>query len=106
MYHLVLQLETALGKISDDLFATRRELAWMASDNKQQQKQACALQLITSGWPQRMGPEGRQFQIAWMLQQVPRTRTFREIRGNITDHTAEEDGRWFNVFSVDPVTIP
>ena len=106
MYHLVLQLETALGKISDDLFATRRELAWMASDNRQQQKQACAIQLITSGWPQGMGPDGRKFQICWMLPQVPKIRNFLADRGNIHDHTAEEDGRWYNVFSVGPVTIP
>ena len=53
-----------------------------------------------------MGPEGRQFQLSWMLQQVPKIRNFLEIRGNIDDHTAEENGRWFNVFSVDPVTTP
>ena len=106
MYHLVLQLETALGKVGDELFVTRQELMWMAADNRQQQKQACALQIITSGWPQGMSPQAREFQLSWMLQQVPKIRNFLEIRGNIDDHTAEQTARWFNVFSVDPVTIP
>ena len=106
LYHLVLQVETALGKLGDDLFATRQELAWMASENRLQQKQHCALQIITSGWPQGMGPKGREFMLSWMLQQVPKVKHFLEERGNIDNLTSDHTARWFNVFSADPVTIP
>ena len=84
MYHMVLQLETALGKLSDDFFATCQEVAWMASDNRQA-KQHCALQLITSGWPQGMGPQGREYMLTWMLQQVPEIKTFLEDRQHIDE---------------------
>ena len=106
MYHLVLQLETALGKLSDDLFSTRQELAWMAADNRQSQKQHCALQIITSGWPQGMGPQAREYMITWMLQQVPSIKTFLEGRGHVDELTEDQGARWMNVFSTDPVTIP
>ncbi|CAE7158910.1 unnamed protein product [Symbiodinium pilosum] len=106
MYHLVLQVETALGKLSDELFHTRQELAWMASDNRLQQKQHCALQIISSGWPQGMGPDGRAFMIGWMLQQVRKIRSFLEDRGHIDELSEDHTARWMNVFSVEPVTIP
>ena len=105
-YHLVLQLETALVKVGDDLFKAKQEFEWMAAENKASQKHSCALQIITSGWPQGMAPPNRLFQITWMLQQVPKVRTFSETRGFITDHTATEGNRWLNALSVKPVTVP
>ena len=105
-YHLVLQLETALAKIGDDLFKCKQEFEWMAADNRQQQKHSCALQTITSGWPQGLAPPQRLFMICWMLQQVPKVRTFLETRGFISDHTASEGPRWLNALSVEPVTVP
>ena len=105
-YHLVLQLETALAKIGDDLFKCKQEFEWMAADNRQQQKHSCALQIITSGWPQGLAPPQRLFMICWMLQQVPKVRTFLETRGFICDHTASEGPRWLNALSVEPVTVP
>ena len=105
-YHLVLQLETALAKVGDDLFKTKQEFEWMAAENRASQKHSCALQIITSGWPQGMAPPNRLFQLTWMLQQVPKVRTFLETRGFITDHTASEGNRWLNALSVEPVTVP
>ena len=55
-YHLVLQLETALAKVGDDLFKAKQEFEWMAAENRASQKHSCALQIITSGWPQGMAP--------------------------------------------------
>ena len=105
-YHLVLQLETALAKIGDDLFKCKQEFEWMAADNRQQQKHSCVLQIITSGWPQGLAPPQRLFMICWMLQQVPKVRTFLETRGFISDHIASEGPRWLNALSVEPVTVP
>ena len=105
-HHLVLQLETALAKVGDDLFKAKQEFEWMAAENRASQKHSCALQIITSGWPQGMAPPNRLFQITWMLQQVPKVRTFLETRGFITDHTASEGNRWLNALSVEPVTVP
>ncbi|CAE7261907.1 ppsA [Symbiodinium pilosum] len=81
------------------------ELAWMAADNRQSQKH-CALQIITSGWPQGMGPQAREYMLTWMLQQVPAIKTFLEGRGHLDTLTEDQAARWMNVLSVDPVTIP
>ena len=34
LYHMVLQLESALTKVHDDVFKTKEELAWMAGENR------------------------------------------------------------------------
>ena len=106
MYHLVLQLETALSKIGDDVFKSRQELAWMAADNRLQQKYASALQIITSGWPTGMTPPHRHFMIGWMLQQVPKIKVFLQGRNYVNEANEEETEPYMNVFSSDPVTVP
>ena len=56
LYHLVLQLESALTKIHNDVFKAKEELSWMASENRQLQKHAAGTQLVTSGWPNGLSP--------------------------------------------------
>ena len=101
LYHLVLQLESALTKIHNDVFKAKEELSWMASENRQLQKHAAGTQLVTSGWPNGLSPTQREYMLGWMLQQVPKIRTFLEGRGYLS-----EPHRWFNVFAVEPVTVP
>ena len=54
---MIAQLEHALKKIGDQVFHTQQELHFMASDNRQQQKNAAGLMLVTTGWPQGLKPE-------------------------------------------------
>ena len=68
---MIAQLEHALKKIGDQVFHTQQELHFMASDNRQQQKNAAGLMLVTTGWPQGLKPEQRIFMIGWFLQNTP-----------------------------------
>ena len=52
-YNLVVQLEQSLKGVEDEVLQTKQELQWMAQDNRQQQKQVCGLQVLSSGWPQQ-----------------------------------------------------
>ncbi|OLQ07056.1 hypothetical protein AK812_SmicGene9603 [Symbiodinium microadriaticum] len=84
----------------------KRELNWMASDNRQQQKNQSALQVLLSGFPAGLSPAQRQYMIGWMLKQVPEIQNFLKNRGYVDDHTAEQVGRYFNVLLSEPVTVP
>ena len=105
-YNLVLQLESALKTIDDKVFVAKRELEWMASENRQAQKHHSGLQIITSGWPNYMKPEQRHYMLNWMFSTTPKIRTFVEARGFTLDGTANELGKFMNVLQQDPVTIP
>ncbi|CAE6971439.1 warA [Symbiodinium sp. CCMP2456] len=96
LYNLVLQVETALRTVDDRVFQVKRELSWMASDNRQQQKNQSALQVLLSGFPAGLSPAQRQYMIGWMLMQVPEIKNFLVARGYVNDHTAAEYGRYFN----------
>ena len=61
LYGAVVQLETAMGKMSDRLFTTQAELRFMASDNRQQQKAESGLKILLTGWPVTMPPQGRAY---------------------------------------------
>ena len=39
----------------------------MASDNRQQQKYACGVQLLTTGWPNALPPADREYMVGWLL---------------------------------------
>eukprot|EP00439_Symbiodinium_sp_Y106_P008828 s6534_g1.t1 len=49
MMMMIAQLEQALKKVGDKVFHTQQELHFMASDNRQQQKNAAGLMLVTTG---------------------------------------------------------
>ena len=106
LYNMVLQVETALRTVDDRVFQVKRELNWMASDNRQQQKNQSALQVLLSGFPAGLSPAQRQYMIGWMLKQVPEIQNFLKNRGYVDDQTAEEVGRYFNVLLSEPVTVP
>ena len=106
LYNMVLQLENALRNVDDRLFQAKRELEWMAKDNRNQQRIACGLQVLLSGFPTGIAPNQRGYMTGWMLKQVDGIRTFCKDRGYVTAETEEELGRYFNALTADPVTIP
>ena len=106
---MIAQLEHALKKIGDQVFHTQQELHFMASDNRQQQKNAAGLMLVTTGWPQGLKPEQRIFMIGWFLQNTPEVVQWMTNRGLLdasADHTSLPSQFWFNVLQQDPVTVP
>ena len=103
---LIFQLEGALKRVDDNVFQTRKELQWLAADNRQSQRHQCGLQVLTTGWPEALAPPDREYMISWMLSQVPKIRTFLESRGLINDHNAAEIKRFLNVLQCEPTTIP
>ena len=105
-FSLVAQLEAGLRTLNNNIFSVRKELSWMAADNRQAQKHACGVQLLTTGWPQGMRPKDREYMLGWMIMQVPKIVEFLKERGNITDHNAHEVKIYLNIFSTDPVTVP
>ena len=106
---MIAQLEQALKKVGDQVFHTQQELHFMASDNRQQQKNAAGLMLVTTGWPQGMKPDQRVFMLGWFLQNTPEVVQWLVNRGLLdasADHTALPAQFWFNVLQQDPVTVP
>ena len=78
----------------------------MAKDNRSQQRIACGLQVLLSGFSTGVAPNQRGYMIGWMLKQVDGIRTFCKDRGYVTAEIEEELGRCFNALTADPVTIP
>ncbi|CAE7787538.1 unnamed protein product [Symbiodinium sp. CCMP2592] len=105
-YSLVCQLEAGLKAVDDRCFQVKKEVAWMASENRLLQKHACGLQLLTTGWPNALKPAERVYMISWMVSQVPTLVTFLKMRGYVSDHNASELERHMNVFAQDPTTVP
>ena len=97
-YSLICQLEAGLKAVDDRCFQVKKEVAWMASENRQLQKHACGLQLLATGWPNALKPEERVYMLSWMVSQVPSLVTFLKQRGYVTDHNASELERHMNVF--------
>ena len=115
MMGMVAQLETALKRVNDSVFACHQELNFMVSENRASQRHAAGLMLITTGWPQGLRPEARTYMLGllgWMLAQVPEVVTYLSNRGLLAsnlDHTAQEalpSAFWYNALQADPVTVP
>ena len=109
LYGAVVQLETAMGKMSDRLFTTQAELRFMAGDNRQQQKAESGLKILLTGWPVTMLPQGRAYMIGWMLSQVPEIRQFMMNRALLppdADQTAYAPEFWYHVLAIEPTTVP
>ena len=105
-YALVTQLEAGLKNINDQVFHVRKEVAWMAADNRLAQKYACGTQLLTVGWPTGMAPKDRNYMIGWLLSQTQPVVEFLRIRGNVSDHNAQEMPRYLNALTMEPTTVP
>ena len=106
MYALVVQLETGLKTLNNSIFQVRHELSWMSADSRLSQKHACGVQLLTTGWPQGLGPVDREYLIGWILMNTPKVHTFCHERGYVTDFNQHEVKRYLAALSTDPVTVP
>ena len=105
-YSLAAQLEVGLKNLHNEVFQVRKELSWMTAENRLQQKHTVGVQLLTTGWPQGMGPADREYMVAWMLMTTPKAATFCQERGHVNDHNAHEVKRYLNCLSCEPVTVP
>ena len=56
-------VETALKTVHDTVSEMDKELIWMSSENRAQQRHQCGLPLLTSVWPPGLNPEGRQYML-------------------------------------------
>ena len=110
---MVAQLESAIKTVHDHTFSCQKELQFMVADNRAAQKHAAGLQLVTTGWPNGLTPQQREYMLGWMLGNTPEIVTYLQARGLLAqnyDHTALSPNGyasfWFNVLSTDPVTCP
>ena len=70
LYNLVNQIEVTLLGFDDRLLRQHRELQWMASDNRAEQRRSTALTVLLTGFPPKATPQERGFMVNWMLEQV------------------------------------
>ena len=105
-YTLVFQLEAGLRSVDSRVFAVRRELGWMAAENRQAQKYECGVQLLTTGWPNALAPAHQEYMICWLLSQTPKVTHFLKFRGFLTDQNAHELTRYLNALKHEPTTVP
>ena len=105
-YSLVCQIEQGLKQVNEGVFHVRRELTWMASENRTAQRHACGTQLLTVGWPTGMPPQDRIYMVTWILSQVPAVMDFLKFRRYLDDQNAHELGRFLNALTNEPTAVP
>ena len=109
MRGMIKQLEYSIRKVEDSVFSCQRELQFMVTENRSTQKHASGLMLVTTGWPNELGPEKRVYMLGWMLSNTPEVVKHLQNMGllaNPCDHTALKPQFWFNILAQDPVTVP
>ena len=74
MFGMVAQLESAIKTVHDHTFSCQKELQFMVADNRAAQKHAAGLQLVTTGWPNGLTPQQREYMLGWMLGKHTRDR--------------------------------
>ena len=77
--------------VHDHTFSCQKELQFMVADNRAAQKHAAGLQLVTTGWPNGLTPQQREYMLGWMLGNTPEIVTYLQARGLLAqnyDHTA------------------
>ena len=109
MRGMIKQLEYSIRNVEDSVFNCQRELQFMVTENRSTQKHASGLMLVTTGWPNELGPEKRVYMLGWMLSNTPEVVKHLQNMGllaNPCDHTALKPQFWFNILAQDPVTVP
>ncbi|CAE7443102.1 unnamed protein product [Symbiodinium pilosum] len=104
LYNLINQVETTLLNFDDRLLRQNRELQWLCSDNRAEQRRASGMTVLLTGFPATSPPAERHFMINWMLAQVDSLKTFLRQRGN--DPDSGSDFIMFQVLTADPTTPP
>ena len=105
LYNLVNQIEVALLGFDDRLLRQHRELQWMASDNRAEQRRSSALTVLLTGFPPKATPQERGFMVNWMLEQVDGITKFLKERGYNPEETGA-DFMTFQALTTDPSTPP
>ena len=112
MMGMVKQLEHSIKAVNDRVFNCARELQFMVSENRSSQKHASGLMIVTTGWPPELTPPQRHYMLAWMLSRCPAIVQYLKNRGLLStaveqaDMATQPPELWFNVFTLDPVTVP
>ena len=81
LYNLVVQVESVVKNLGDRMLRLQQDCSWLLQDSRLAQKQACGLQILLSGFDNKMGPADRLYQIHWMLTQAAAVRRFVEQCG-------------------------
>ena len=105
LYNLVNQIEVTLLGFDDRLLRQHRELQWMASDNRAEQRRSSALTVLLTGFPPKATPQERGFMVNWMLEQVDGITKFLKERGYNPEETGA-DFMMFQALTTDPSTPP
>ena len=69
-------MESAIKTVHDHTFSCQKELQFMVADNRAAQKHAAGLQLVTTGWPNGLTPQQREYMLGWMLGNTPEIVTY------------------------------
>ena len=105
LYNLVNQIEVTLLGFDDRLLRQHRELQWMASDNRAEQRRSSALTVLLAGFPPKATPQERGFMVNWMLEQVDGITKFLKERGYNPEETGA-DFMMFQALTTDASTPP
>ena len=87
MRQLVFQIEGVVKKLNDAILRQHDNLRWLTTESRQEQKRACALQVLLNGFDTSMPAEERLFMINWMFEQVDYFRSYLKFRGFNVDNT-------------------
>ncbi|CAE7225743.1 unnamed protein product [Symbiodinium natans] len=105
LYNMINQVEMTLLHFDDRLLRQHKEISWLASDNRLEQKRQSGLTVLLTGFPQTATPQDRNYMVNWMLHEVEALRHFLRQRG----HDPEDAGAtypMFHILSTDPATPP
>ena len=109
VYGMVAQLEAGLRRVSDTVFQATQDLNFMMADNRSNQKHTAGLMIVTTGWPNGLKPDMREYMIGWMISNTPDIVRYVKNRGLLsqdTDPSTTPPQFWWNVLQTDPTTVP
>ena len=105
LYNMINQVEATLLTFDDRLLRQSKELQWLVSDNRAEQRRASGLTVLLTGFPPQATPQERAFMINWMLGEVQALKTFLKQRAYDPDSVGAEY-QMFQVLTTDPSTPP
>lgn len=109
LYGMVAQLEAGLRSVSDQVFQATQDLNFMISDNRSNQKHTAGLMIVTTGWPNGLKPEQREYMLGWMISNTPDIVRYVKNRGLLSqdaDPSTTPPQFWWSVLQTDPTTVP
>ena len=64
-------LQDMLQALADEVITQHNELAWMKSQEREEQRRRSGMIMVTGNWPKEWSPEERIDFLEWMLYEVP-----------------------------------